>query len=100
MKPKPTAEGEPGDPDGPKILDSEIIPDTVIIFEATDDYLKNTIKQLPESQIANTHYTQEGMERRIADYRKINQKDTGNSILIDFFKENKIDTLVIECENK
>lgn len=100
MKPKPTAEGEPGDPEGPKIIDAEIIPETVIIFEANDDYLKNVIKQLPENQIVGTHYTQEGMERRIAEYRKLNLKDTGNPILIDFFKENKIDTLVIECENK
>jgi len=40
------------------------------------------------------------MLRRISEYRKRNEKGTGNPILIDFFKENNIEVLEINAENK
>ena len=43
--------------------------------------------------MAGTHYNEEGMIRRLANYRKNNDKSTGKPIFVDFFKENKVEVL-------
>jgi hypothetical protein len=47
-----------------------------------------------------THYTTEGMKRRLNLYRSLNKLNTGWPIIIDFFKENKLDILTIDIMNK
>ena len=48
------------------------MPQSVIFLDETDEFLKQRVKELPEVKIANTHYNEEGMIRRLAEYRKNN----------------------------
>lgn len=68
-------------------------------MQGTDEFLKQRVKELPEERVANTHYNEEGMNRRLAEYKKNNDSTTGESILADFFKERFIEPLVINVTN-
>jgi len=52
--------------------------------------LKQRVKELPEKEILGTHYTEDGMKRRIELYKKNNTSDNGSPVLETFFKENTI----------
>lgn len=54
------------------------------------------VKQLPESATAGTHYTDEGMKRRLVAYRESNNNDKGNLTVQDFFTQNKSENLEID----
>lgn len=47
MKPKPTEEGEEAadDEDAPKILNTDLVPDSIIILDASNEFLKDFIKE-------------------------------------------------------
>lgn len=46
-----------------------ILPELVVVLEASDEFLKERIINLPEKEIQNTHYTEEHMLRRMREYR-------------------------------
>lgn len=46
-----------------------ILPELVIVLEASDEILKERIINQPEIEIQNTHYTEEHMLRRMREYR-------------------------------
>ncbi|KAL6435642.1 hypothetical protein ACFW04_005517 [Cataglyphis niger] len=46
-----------------------ILPELVVVLEASDEFLKERIMNLPEKEIQNTHYTEEHMLRRLREYR-------------------------------
>lgn len=46
-----------------------ILPELVVVLEASDEFLKERIINLPEKEIQNTHYTEEHMLRRLKEYR-------------------------------
>lgn len=73
------------------VLESDIAPDMMIQLEASDDYLKTKVKTyIPETEIHQTHYTEEGMNRRLHNYKKANIPEAGNPVLETFFNENHI----------
>lgn len=67
----------------------EIFPDSVIYIQASDDHLKEKIKNLPENIKTTTHFNEEGIFRRLLNYKKLNEE--GGRTVLDFFKEAKFD---------
>ncbi len=97
--PDPSKEEEDVDPDNPiLIIDKRKVPEFVVQLEAEDEFLNNRIKSLSEEAIVETHYTEEGMKRRLTVYKKDNFSESGNSVLKTFFNENKIKVLNVPCE--
>jgi len=92
-------EDEEVDPDNPPMMiDSRKVPEFVVKLEASEQFLKDRVKKLPEESLENTHYTEEGMHRRLAVYNKSNISEGGSSVLSTFFKENNIDILNVNVE--
>jgi len=52
-----------------EIGDPDILPEMVMVLEASDELLLERVMNLPESEIQNTHYTEEHMIRRLREYR-------------------------------
>lgn len=50
-------------------VNTAILPELVVILEASDEFLKERIINRPKREIQNTHYTEEHMMRRITEYR-------------------------------
>jgi len=50
-------------------VNTAILPELVIVLEASDEFLKERIINRPENEIQNTHYTEEHMLRRMREYR-------------------------------
>ena len=50
-------------------VNTAILPELIIVLEASDEFLKERIINRPESEIQNTHYTEEHMLRRMREYR-------------------------------
>lgn len=46
-----------------------ILPELVVVLEASDEFLKERVINLLEKEIQNTHYTEEHMLRRLREYR-------------------------------
>lgn len=61
-----------------------IMPEFVVNLEANDEFLKNRIMNLPESEVVGTHNTEEGVVRRIEVYRSINTED---DTVLNYFDE-------------
>ncbi|XP_022909711.1 adenylate kinase 7-like [Onthophagus taurus] len=82
---------EGGGGGGPK---PTILPDFVITLYATDEFLCNRIMQLPERDIQDTHYTEEGMLRRLTDFHANNTED---NTMLNYFDEIEIHPLVVDA---
>lgn len=92
-------EGEDeSDENRPLILDQKIVPTSVVIFKASDEFLLEKLQNLPEKQLQNTHFNEKEMLRRLNFYRKINNNANGQLILNNFFAENKIDIMNVNLE--
>lgn len=52
-----------------KNVNVTILPELVVVLEASDEFLKERIMNLPESEIRDTHYTEQHMLRRMKEYR-------------------------------
>lgn len=63
------------------------MPEVVICLDATDDFLKHRIMNLPENVVHDTHNTEEGLVRRLADYRSANTED---DTILNYFDEFEI----------
>lgn len=50
-------------------VNAAILPELVVVLEASDEFLKERIINRPEKEIQNTHYTEEHMLRRMREYR-------------------------------
>lgn len=50
-------------------MNKDITPETVILLEGNEEYIKQKIKELPEEIISGSHWTEEGMARRLALYK-------------------------------
>lgn len=50
-------------------IENTILPELVVVLEASDEFLKERVINLPEKEIQNTHYTEEHMLRRLRKYR-------------------------------
>lgn len=99
LAPAEPKEGEDADPDNPVlVIDKRKIPEFVVKFESTDDFLKGRVKALPEEKVAGTHYNEEGMTRRLAAFNKVNVSEGGSSVLSTFFDEHEIEILRLKVE--
>ena len=82
-------------------LDKNIIPDNILIINNyTDESLKEKLKMKYSDYMERTNELDSRFNRRLGKYKQLEEKnDTNPKLLIDFYKENNIDTLLID-ENK
>ncbi|XP_045187456.1 adenylate kinase 7-like [Mercenaria mercenaria] len=64
-----------------------IMPDEVISLKANDEFLKQRVMNLPESEVVNTHNTEEGLMRRLEAFRNAN---TEEDTVLNYFDELEI----------
>ncbi|XP_046849860.1 adenylate kinase 7-like [Xenia sp. Carnegie-2017] len=64
-----------------------IMPEIVVSLDASDEFLKARIMNLPESVVAGTHNTEEGLLRRLAEFRAVNTED---ETVLNYFDELEI----------
>lgn len=50
-------------------INTAILPELIVVLDASDEFLKNRIINRPEREIQNTHYTEPHMLRRLREYR-------------------------------
>nr|XP_028572015.1 adenylate kinase 7 isoform X1 [Podarcis muralis] len=67
--------------------DKVIISDYVISLNASDEFLKNRIMNLPESVVAGTHYAQDRYLRSLNLFRELNTED---ETVLNYFDEIEI----------
>lgn len=68
-----------------------ITPDLVIKIDANDDFLCKRIMHLPEKLVQDTHNNEEGLTRRLADYRDNNNED--NTVLNVFEEDFELEVI-------
>jgi len=78
-------------------LNTKIAPTSIIILKAEDAFLKQRVKELPEDKVTGTHFTEEGMNKRVKAYRDINNTEAGHPSVFDLFKERGINVFVEEA---
>ncbi|XP_011694075.1 PREDICTED: adenylate kinase 7-like [Wasmannia auropunctata] len=76
-------------------VNTAIVPELVVVLEASDEFLKERIINRPEREIQNTHYTEEHMLRRMREYR---ERNTDDNTPLQLFDEMEIHPLVIFVE--
>ena len=64
--------------------DRLIMPRLVVSLEASDEFLRERVINLPEIVVVGTHNTDEAFSRRLADYRAIN---TDEDTVFNYFDE-------------
>ncbi|KAF5274111.1 hypothetical protein FQR65_LT04509 [Abscondita terminalis] len=69
-----------------------LLPDYVVSLEATDEFLCERVMRLSEKEILGTHYGEESMLRRLAEFRLNN---TDDNTPLDFFNELEIHPIVL-----
>ena len=79
-------------------LDKKLAPDFVAILNAKEEFLKSRTKELPEEKVVGTHYTEEGMNRRLAIHKKNCFSENGTPVLETFFKEQGVQILKLDIE--
>ncbi|ETE68805.1 Adenylate kinase 7, partial [Ophiophagus hannah] len=67
--------------------DKLITPDYVVSLNASDEFLKNRIMNLPESIVAGTHYAQDQYLRSLSLFRDLNTED---ETVLNYFDEIEI----------
>ncbi|XP_078239884.1 adenylate kinase 7 isoform X1 [Pogona vitticeps] len=67
--------------------DKVITPDYIISLNASDEFLKNRIMNLPESVVAGTHYAQDRYLRSLSLFRELNTED---ETVLNYFDELEI----------
>ncbi|XP_020284340.1 adenylate kinase 7-like isoform X2 [Pseudomyrmex gracilis] len=72
-----------------------ILPELVVVLEASDEFLKERVMNLPESEIQDTRYTEEHMLRRLREYR---ERNTDDNTPLQLFDEMEIHPVVIFVE--
>ncbi len=86
MPPIDSEEGE-AEEEGRGAYDKKLLPEVVVTLEADDAFLKNRIMNLPETVVVGTHNTEEGLTRRLHDYRAVSGED---ETLLNLFDELEI----------
>ena len=68
-----------------------ITPEIIIKLDANDDFLCKRIMNLPEKLVQDTHNNEEGLSRRLAEYRENNNED--NTVLNVFEEDFDLEVL-------
>lgn len=63
------------------------ITEFVISLNASDEFLKNRVMNLPETVVAGTHYTQDRFLRSLSLFRELNTED---ETVLNYFDELEI----------
>eukprot|EP00079_Xenopus_tropicalis_P028763 XP_012823772.1 PREDICTED: adenylate kinase 7 isoform X1 [Xenopus tropicalis] len=74
-------------------FDKTITPDFVFSLDASDDFLKNRVINLPENVVVGTHYAQDRFLRSLAMFRDLNTED---ETVLNYFDEAEIHPLHID----
>ncbi|XP_055144221.1 adenylate kinase 7 isoform X1 [Symphalangus syndactylus] len=74
-------------------FDKLIIPEFVCALDASDEFLKERVINLPESIVAGTHYSQDRFLRALSNYRDINIED---ETVFNYFDEIEIHPIHID----
>ena len=74
-------------------VDTSILPTNIIVLEANDEFIRERMRSLPESQVAGTHWDEAGVTRRLAWFREHN---TLESSVWDYFDTREILPLYID----
>ncbi|KAG8514326.1 Adenylate kinase 7, partial [Galemys pyrenaicus] len=74
-------------------FDKIIIPEFVFALDASDEFLKERVMNLPESVVAGTHYSQDRFLRSLSNYREIN---TDDETVLNYFDELEIHPVQID----
>lgn len=61
--------GDQDEPDEEEQNENKIMPEAVIVLEASDEFLTERLLDLSEAEIQGTHYTEEHVIRRFREYR-------------------------------
>jgi len=61
-----------------------LMPELIISLDATDEFLRQRVMNMPESMVVGTHNTEEGLARRLAEFRAIN---TDDDTVLNYFDE-------------
>ncbi|EHB04110.1 Putative adenylate kinase 7 [Heterocephalus glaber] len=75
-------------------VDKLILPEFVCGLDASDEFLKERVINLPERVVAGTYYTQDRFLRALSNYRDINTED---ETVYNYFDEIEIYPIHIEC---
>jgi len=67
-----------------------IFPSSCIVLEGSDEELINRVRELPEEKLVGTHYTKEGMVRRLTTYRTANNSVVAEPSVQYFFKKQTV----------
>ncbi|XP_036738251.2 adenylate kinase 7 isoform X2 [Manis pentadactyla] len=73
--------------------DKLIIPEFVCSLDASDDFLKERVMNLPENIVAGTHYSHDRFLRTLSNYRDINTED---ETVFNYFDELEIHPIHID----
>ncbi|XP_055274472.1 adenylate kinase 7 isoform X3 [Moschus berezovskii] len=73
--------------------DKLIIPEFVCSLDASDEFLKERVMNLPESIVTGTHYSQDRFLRALSNYRDINTED---ETVLNYFDELEIHPVHID----
>ncbi|XP_022332900.2 adenylate kinase 7-like [Crassostrea virginica] len=65
-------------------FDKLIMPDYVFCLEATEEFLRNRVMNLPESVVHGTHNDEEGLMKRLELYRSLNNDE---ETVLNYFDE-------------
>ncbi|KAK3092589.1 hypothetical protein FSP39_004695 [Pinctada imbricata] len=65
-------------------FDKTMMPEFVFNLEAGDDFLRHRVMNLPESVVHGTHNDEEGLMRRLDEYRRINNDE---DTVLNYFDE-------------
>ncbi|XP_016056492.1 PREDICTED: adenylate kinase 7 [Miniopterus natalensis] len=74
-------------------FDKVTIPEFVCALDASDEFLKCRVMNLPESVVAETHYSQDRFLRSLSNYRDINTED---ETVFNYFDELEIHLIHID----
>jgi len=76
--------GDEEEEGGEQPYDRLIMPRLVVLLEASDEFLRERVINLPEIVVVGTHNTDEAFTRRLTDYRAIN---TDDDTVLNYFDE-------------
>ena len=83
-----TADDEDGEEEeGKTSFDKLTMPENVISLDAHDDFLRERVMNLPETVVANTHNTEEGLMKRLTQFRGYN---TADATVLNYFDDLEI----------
>jgi len=78
---------EEEDESGNSQFDKSIMPELIISLQASNEFLKDRVMNLPEEVVQGTHNTEEEFMRRLQDFRNLNVED---ETVLNYFDELEI----------